>query len=396
MLSWVAVSPCLHVSLCAKLEERDSSLRAQVLSLGWPMQIRENEPLQSSTTPPESSYATPPTKKKQLAFEVILFACFVGILGWYFVSSYLRRHATFQVQERTLTVHDNLYSIGSRHDSSSIAVGNFGLILLTNDGGTTWHAHSSGTLNPLMSVSFADSLHGWIVGTGGTILRSDDGGNSWKIQPSGTKEHLLKVYALSPTKAFVVGAFGTLLSTSDGGGTWSRQELPWEKLIPRVIEENGYLEPNLNAVYFANDDQGWIVGEFGLILQTRDGGRTWVSQNSGPNLPQLFAVTFQGPNRGWAVGQAGTILETTDSGRHWTKIEAATGVNLNGIAMDNDRGVIVGNGIVLASYDGGSTWKQKESVAQGRWLSGVAVNNQEVIAVGQAGTVQKLDLDMSF
>src|SRR5207253_5368010 len=61
---------------------------------------------------------------------------------------------------------------------------------------------------------------------------------------------ILGVYALSPTQVFVVGAFGTLLSTSDGGRSWRKHDLKWDKLIERIVKEGGYVEPNLNAVYF--------------------------------------------------------------------------------------------------------------------------------------------------
>jgi len=202
-------------------------------------------------------------EKQHTLMGFILLAAFVVLLGWYFWASYIGHRASLQIQENMLTVHDDLFAIDGRHDGSRAAVGKFGMILLTRDGGKSWKEQPSGTTRALSATSFADNQHGFVVGSGGTILVTSDGGISWKVQTSGTEDQLLGVYASSPTKAYVVGAFGTLLSTSDGGGRWSKHEFSWDKLIPRIIKESGYMEPNLNAVHFTSAEVGWVVGEFG-------------------------------------------------------------------------------------------------------------------------------------
>ncbi|MBI4528589.1 MAG: hypothetical protein HY695_32745 [Deltaproteobacteria bacterium] len=332
------------------------------------------------------------TKQHTLA-GYILIMLFVVFLAWYFWASYRGHRVALQIQERALTVHDDLFAIDGRHDGSRVAVGKFGLILLTKDGGKSWQEPPSGTTRALSATSFADDQRGLIVGSGGTILATSDGGNSWKAQNSGTKDQLLGVQALSPTSAFVVGAFGTLLSTSDGGQSWVKQKLSWERLIPSIIKESGYLEPNLNAVHFVNAQIGWIVGEFGLVLQTKDGGQTWASQNHGADLPQLFAVVFRDERNGWAIGQDGILMKTIDGGKRWVRGDLGTKRNLYGISLDGHRGVIVGDGVVFRSHDGGSSWGRVESVPEDRWLSGVTMKSREAIAVGQAGAIQMLDLD---
>jgi len=331
-------------------------------------------------------------EKQHTLVGLILLAAFVVFLAWYFWSSYRGRGASLQIQERALTVHDDLFAIDGRHGGNKAAVGKFGLILLTRDGGKTWKAQPSGTVRAFLAISFADHEHGYVVGSGGIVLASSDGGASWKPQTSGTKDQLLGVHALNSIRVYAVGAFGTLLATSDGGVTWRRQELSWEKLIPNILKESGLLEPNLNAIQFINENLGWIVGEFGLVLQTRDGGQTWSAQNYGENLPQLFAVFFRDEQTGWAVGQLGTLMRTVDGGKHWARVAVETDRNLNGISMEGDRGVIVGDGAVLASDDGGLNWRKLASAPEDRWLTGVAIKSREAIAVGQSGTIQVLDL----
>ena len=52
------------------------------------------------------------------------------------------------------------------------------------------------------------------------------------------------------------------------------------------------------------------MGSYGTILQTRDGGTTWVAQDSG-TTKTLYGVSFTDANTGTAVGNDGTILRTT-------------------------------------------------------------------------------------
>ena len=78
---------------------------------------------------------------------------------------------------------------GVKFISSTVgwAVGEFGTILYTTDGGTTWTTQTSGTTDDLMDVSFIDANNGWIVGWYGTILNTTDGGTTWNPQTSGVQ-----------------------------------------------------------------------------------------------------------------------------------------------------------------------------------------------------------------
>jgi photosystem II stability/assembly factor-like uncharacterized protein len=322
---------------------------------------------------------------------VVLLAVFVGFLGWFFWASYIGHTKVVTVQERMLTVHDDLLAIDGRHDGNKVAVGKFGLIFLSKNG-KSWQQTPSGTNKTLSAVSFADHQHGFVVGSAGTVLATDDGGMTWRAQNSTTKDQLLGIHALSPLHVFAVGAFGSLISTSDGGRIWSKHELKWDSLIQRIVTEGGYVEPNLNAVYFSSPENGWVVGEFGLVLHTQDGGKTWNSQRYGLDFPQLYAVQFRDDRQGWAIGQNGNLIRTTNGGQRWSAVEIPTSRDLYDASIERERGVIVGDGVVLISLDGGSSWKSPRSQPEDQWLSGVVLKSTEAIAVGRAGTIQLFTL----
>ena len=92
--------------------------------------------------------------------------------------------------------------------------------------------------------------------------------------------------------------------------------------IARLPGEPSRFQPTaLSGIWFVDADRGWVVGTFGAIWHTGDGGATWVPQSSGTSLP-LLAVQFVDADRGWAVGGdfalGGIVLRTTDGGATWS------------------------------------------------------------------------------
>jgi len=126
-------------------------------------------------------------------------------------------------------------------------------IVATTDGGTTWQDESPSQVHAsLYAVAFADSQHGWAVGRFGTMLATDDGGGNWHRRNAGTGGSLHDVAFADSEHGWVVGASGLVLSTSNGGRTWARQDFGTRR--------------DLNAVAFV-DGRGWIVGDGGLVFR---------------------------------------------------------------------------------------------------------------------------------
>ncbi|MBI5926645.1 MAG: hypothetical protein HY836_13720 [Aquabacterium sp.] len=155
----------------------------------------------------------------------------------------------------------------------------------------------------------------------------------------------------------------------------------------------------LKGVYFINAQQGWAVGEQGVLLATSDGGRHWAAQK----LPALVgnatlrsvAFTADG-RRGWLVGDAGVFLQTADLGRTWQAqaYVQPTKDNLTSVSASRDGLVVVvgERGQAYHSEDGGGKW----SSVVGR--TGAVVPIQAVSAAGKfawqagsKGTVVRYD-----
>ncbi|MCX7700097.1 MAG: YCF48-related protein, partial [Gemmataceae bacterium] len=83
----------------------------------------------------------------------------------------------------------------------------------------------------------------------------------------------------------------------------------------------------LRSVYFVDAQEGWAVGDEGVVWHSIDGGVTWERQPTGTRA-SLRAVHFVSPFVGWAVGREelpngsslGVVLATTNGGLKWTRL----------------------------------------------------------------------------
>ena len=129
----------------------------------------------------------------------------------------------------------------------------------------------------------------------------------------------------------------------------SSAEWHWQNPLPQGN--------NLRGASLANANTGTLVGDYGTIVMTTDGGNNWTIQSSG-TTQTLWGVSFTDANNGSAVGESGTILRTTDGGARWSPQTSGTALNLRAVSFtDGNNGTAVGEGgVILKTTNGGSTW----------------------------------------
>jgi photosystem II stability/assembly factor-like uncharacterized protein len=206
-----------------------------------------------------------------------VFAFAVGIKGTILRSDGC---STWTAQTSGTTANLNGVAICRSECESVWAVGDFGRILNTTNGGTTWSPQVSGTGQNLESVSFVNAFDGWAVGKRGIILNTSNGGTTWTRQTSGTTNELDGVAFADPLNGYAVGQNGVILATTNGGTTWiaqtshTSQNLESVSTIFTGTVGIGTEVPNDYADAIA-------VGKNGVIRMTQDGGATWTISNSG-------------------------------------------------------------------------------------------------------------------
>ena len=161
--------------------------------------------------------------------------------------------------------------------------------------------------------------------------------------PTITPENTHGIMAPDDKNIWICGNYGILFHSGDGGKEW--------------VSQNSGIKTLLVDGVFVDDKTGWIVGIDGTIIHTSDGGATWVKQNSG-TTKHLFGICFVDKDYGWAVGEFSTILHTRDGGKTWAPQQPEADKIFNSVFfMDRQNGYIVGEtGTILRTIDGGATW----------------------------------------
>ena len=239
--------------------------------------------------------------------------------------------------EKTIYITDRFYDVQALSTDRAVVVGYGGKIIETTDGGRSWEQHPSGVENALYAVRFVDDQHAWISGQDGVILHTEDGGKTWQKQESNaifqdtdgskTQLYLFGLHALDQDHAWAVGDRSILTSTVDGGKTWRARKVAMEADLSGG-ESLAAADPILYDIKFTDPGHGWIVGEFGKIMHTADGGETWHEQEKtlmegtgifDPlDLPTLFGLYAKDQQQALAAGLEGHIARTSDGGQRWS------------------------------------------------------------------------------
>src|SRR5438876_8647268 len=239
--------------------------------------------------------------------------------------------------ERTIYTTDRFYDIQALSTDRAVMVGYAGKILETTNGGQTWERRPSGVESALYTIRFTDAQHAWISGQDGVILHTEDGGKTWQKQESNaifqdtdgskTQLYLFGLHALDQDHAWAVGDRSILTSTVDGGKTWRARKVAMEADLSGG-ESLAAADPILYDIKFTDPGHGWIVGEFGKIMHTADGGETWHEQEKtlmegtgifDPlDLPTLFGLYAKDQQQALAAGLEGHIARTSDGGQRWS------------------------------------------------------------------------------
>jgi photosystem II stability/assembly factor-like uncharacterized protein len=287
------------------------------------------------------------------------------------------------------------------------AVGDFGIILHTDDGGQHWSPQISGVTCTLNSVCFVDTHCGWAAGgivypflhnTSGVVLATRDGGVTWQREPA-LLPMVRKIRFLTerqgwaiacPSAMFPGGAFisrdagrswqpassgGTLrLSTGDffdarnailGGSLGLTAEISDGDFARR--RSTGLIAQGINAMQVVPPGYGWLAGDAGWIALTADRGKSWLPPLGpippGARLFDFSALSVRG-GKCWIAGSPGSrVFFTPDAGRSWSAFSTGTTAPLRAITFADDlHGWAVGQlGLILSTQDGGRTWRRQRS-----------------------------------
>lgn len=255
--------------------------------------------------------------------------------------------------------------------------GNGGHAFKTVDGGNTLTAIDPAVITStkhLYAASFPDADNGWVGGDASFIARTTDG-TTWVKQTLGTG---ITIFVRG--MHFLSAGFGVLVGTSG-------KILRWDGSA--FVQDASPVSTSLRAVRMVDATHGFIVGDGGELLVNQGSG--WVSEKIPGVTSNLWGVWAVDATTAFAVGDAGRLLKRTSMG--WSSPSSGTTATLKDVAFaDAQHGWIVGDGTILVTSDGGTTWKKQVSPTGSTLQSVSPVTPDVVFAVGSARTAIRTSL----
>lgn len=237
-----------------------------------------------------------------------------------------------QWQQASVPVQSTLTAVYFIDENNGWAVGHDATILASTDGGLTWQIqqHLPQVEKPLLDVLFTDKNNGVAIGAYGLFYRTIDGGQHWTIEyhneflfpedqeylaelklqdeeayldeQSSILPHFNRIVDDGRT-LYIVGEIGLIAKSNDFGVTWEKLEeiytgsfydikrtqvgnllvvglrgnifrslrngTPWQASDSKVTAL-------LSSIVLSNDDRIFVLGNNGVLLESRDDGVTFI------------------------------------------------------------------------------------------------------------------------
>ncbi len=259
--------------------------------------------------------------------------------------------------------------------SRIIVVGERGHVLLSDDRGVNWRQAEAPTRSTVTAVQMVDRQRVYAVTYDDLVLRSDDGGQRWSVQRvlSEPDRPLLDLWFADPDHGVVIGAYGLVLVTGDGGRTWR----------PALDDSE---RPHANAITAAPDGTLYIAGEAGSILRSDDRGETWQELPS-PYAGSFFGVLALDDGPLLIFGLRGHLFRSEDRGDSWQPVPTGTDATLlTGLVRADGSIVLAGlGGALLLSDDGGRSFELHPRSDRRATAALVELAPDLLLAVGEGG-----------
>jgi photosystem II stability/assembly factor-like uncharacterized protein len=254
----------------------------------------------------------------------------------------------------------------TRAGQRMVAVGERGIVLLSDDGGLRWRQASVPVQVSLTAVRFVDERSGWAVGHLGVILKTDDGGERWVRQLDG----------VTATERIVAAA--------------ARSTDEREKRLAARFADEGPDKPFFD-VDFADAQHGVAVGAYGIAFATDDSGKTWtplVGRLPNPKSLHLYAVRWAA-GKVYIAGEQGLLMKSSDAGASFAALASPYKGSWFGLVAARS-GTLVAHGLrgrVFRSADGGASWQAVDSGVPVSISAGLELAPGTLALLGQTGDV---------
>lgn len=257
------------------------------------------------------------------------------------------------------------------------AAGDRGHIIYSDDGGKSWTQAQVPVRSTLLDVDFVNAEQGWAVGHEGVILHTADGGKTWELQYDGLR----------------YGEAGLAYYTK------MAEEDPDNELYPYMIDEMQFaISQGADKPFFGvnmhNELFGHVAGAYGMLLVTRDGGKTWqhrLHNVENENFNHIFDISpLPEPGRFFLVGEAGLMLVGDINQETAKRVHSVPWEGSFFATVDAADGSIVMGGLrgrMFRTADEGQTWTVVEKPPTSAIVTETRLADGRIVAGGVAGEI---------
>jgi photosystem II stability/assembly factor-like uncharacterized protein len=350
--------------------------------------------------------------------KTLSISCFLTILC-YALSIPLLSQTVDSIDRPALIIHGAEHSVlldVVKAGNRLVAVGERGVVVLSDDGGRNWRQASVPTSVTLTKVKFVTPQTGWTVGHSGVVLKTTDGGQTWihqlegktaaklaldaaqlnadhagisnaaaqrvladaqRLVSDGPDKPFLDLYFENEKSGYVVGAYGLIFRTEDGGATWKS----WMNHVDN---------PRGMHIYsiVAQGSAFYLAGEQGLFLRSSDGGNKFILVKT-PYAGTYFTAAILPAGEVLLGGMRGNAYRSTDQGKSFTKIEVPIPVSLSASVVMADGTAIFSNqaGMLLATNDKGQSMRPLATAGLPPIAGLAEAGNGMLMTVGYGGAI---------
>jgi photosystem II stability/assembly factor-like uncharacterized protein len=254
-----------------------------------------------------------------------------------------------------------------------VAAGERGHIVYSDDGRDWVQAEivpTRSTINRLFVLN--DRI--WAAGHDSVILTSGDRGNTWTRQYFAPErmQPIMDIYFSDANRGLVIGAYGLMMRTADGGHTWEDA---------RVNEEDDY---HLNALLPYTDGRYLIAGEAGYSYRSFDRGQTWQSMEM-PYQGSMFGAVETEENCVLFYGLRGHVQKSCDHGESWIEMDTGSESTISDAVLYQGKILMVGNSGAVLEYDGDGGFSQYQHSSGMDFGAVIHLGGGQFLLVGEEG-----------
>ena len=293
----------------------------------------------------------------------------------------------------------NLNKLSFLNSDTGWVAGDSGTIMMTTDGGDSWTFQDSQLDHFIIDIFMLNAQRGWGLahqypsGTtspyGTYLLNTSDGGNTWAnvFYP---EEYFYSVTFLDSLRGWMGGGFGKILGTTDGGVKWYEP----------VIDSSVFGGFRVRRFRFFNDSIGYAMGGHidiaGVLWRTTNGGQRWSVQGVSPEplLDMYFKDSLNIISVGGDFDFGSGMVKSSDGGLTWEYVYLGIFGEAQTISFrtESEAWSPLGfTGTYMYTLDGGETWIPRPFANNTPMYDLVFTDSLNGYMVGDHGTILKYD-----